>query len=88
MPEITWIQNRQNIIQLSTNFRPTVTSDGKATLYIDKVRPEDAGEYTIRASNSEGSVEQTARLSVQCERPMKYYFLYKPISQIIMNILG
>lgn len=67
MPEITWIYNRQTIIQPSTNVQPTVTPDGNISLHIVKVGPENIGEYTMRASNSEGSVEETAKLNIKCK---------------------
>ncbi|EUB61841.1 Muscle M-line assembly protein unc-89 [Echinococcus granulosus] len=64
MPEVTWIYNGQTAIQPSANFHPIVTPDGKASLRIDHVRPENAGEYKIRVTNQEGSVEKSARLDI------------------------
>ena len=39
--------------------------NGKATLSINEVYPEDEGTYTCKAQNSLGSVETTCRLTVQ-----------------------
>ncbi|KAL5965329.1 Muscle M-line assembly protein unc-89, partial [Taenia solium] len=64
MPKVTWIYNEQTVIQPSANFHPTVTPDGKASLRVDRIRPEDAGEYKIRITNPEGSAEKSARLDV------------------------
>ncbi|VDM30429.1 unnamed protein product, partial [Hydatigera taeniaeformis] len=63
-PEVIWIYDGQTAIQPGANFHTIVTPDGKASLRIDQVRPEDTGEYKIRVTNPEGSVEKSARLDV------------------------
>ena len=52
-----WIHNGQ-----VKSFEPKSTD-----LIFNNIRKEDAGLYTCRANNSEGSIERTLFLVVTCE---------------------
>ncbi|VDN97244.1 unnamed protein product, partial [Rodentolepis nana] len=53
MPEVTWFRGSQEI-RPTENTYVTMGPDGVASLHIEKARPEDAGDYTVRASNPAG----------------------------------
>lgn len=63
-PEVTWVFNHETEIKPSTYFQPQLTPDGRATLRIEKVFPEDAGEYSVRVVNPVGVAEKSALLDV------------------------
>ena len=62
-PKVTW--SKQN--SLLPVGRHVVESSG--ALIVKDVRPEDDGVYSCRAENFLGSVNTTAKLTVQCKLP-------------------
>ena len=42
-------------------------AESSGTLIVNNVRPEDEGFYSCRGENLLGSVNATAKLTVQCE---------------------
>lgn len=78
VPEATWIYNGQTVIQPTANFHTIITPDGKASLRIDQVRPENAGEYKIRITNPKGLAEKSVRLDVICKSSenSRFYAIY------------
>ncbi|KAG5445732.1 Muscle M-line assembly protein unc-89, partial [Clonorchis sinensis] len=66
-PEVTWLHNGE-IIKPSSYFQPTVLPNGEVRLVISSAYLEDAGDYTVQASNPAGETTATARLTVQ--RPL------------------
>ncbi|VUZ42957.1 unnamed protein product, partial [Hymenolepis diminuta] len=47
--EVIWLHKRQEI-QQTESTHIMVAPDGVVSLHIDKARPEDAGDYTVRVS--------------------------------------
>ncbi|VDK35248.1 unnamed protein product [Dibothriocephalus latus] len=68
-PEICWLFNHTDVIKPSSCVQMQQFPDGRAVLSITKVRPEDSGEYTVRATNPFGTVESTAELKVLTPLP-------------------
>ncbi|OON14167.1 immunoglobulin I-set domain protein, partial [Opisthorchis viverrini] len=66
-PEVTWLHNGE-IIKPSSYFQPAVLPNGEVRLVISSAYLEDAGDYTVQASNPAGETTATARLTVQ--RPL------------------
>ncbi|MCP9266046.1 Twitchin [Dirofilaria immitis] len=61
-PIVTWHKNADELRQ-STKYMKKYT-DNDYMITINRVKPEDAGEYTVRAKNSYGSKEEVAFLKV------------------------
>ncbi|KAK6110371.1 Fibronectin type III domain family protein [Brugia pahangi] len=61
-PIVTW-HKEANELKQSTKYMKKYT-DNNYMIVINRVRPEDAGEYTVRAKNSYGSKEEIAFLKV------------------------
>ena len=67
-PVVSWFFQGKPIAN-SEMFRIELTDDGRTSLEIPRVDVDDAGMYTVRASNSSGMVEALAMLFVEgsCE---------------------
>lgn len=63
-PQIKWLHNGEDIIPDGKNVTVRNNLDGSTSLIIDKVRPEDGGEYEAVASNPEGSASSAADVAV------------------------
>uniref|UniRef100_A0A1I7VVS1 non-specific serine/threonine protein kinase n=1 Tax=Loa loa TaxID=7209 RepID=A0A1I7VVS1_LOALO len=61
-PIVTWHKDTDELKQ-STKYMKKYT-DNNYMITINRVKPEDAGEYTVRAKNSYGSKEEVAFLKV------------------------
>lgn len=48
----------------SPHMKPDRSDDGQVTLAIDKVKPEDAGEYIVVAENELGDASSGAPVTV------------------------
>ena len=55
----------QEVIPDGEHVKSFVEPDGKCVLVIDKARPEDAGTYSVVASNPEGQASTDSKLTVQ-----------------------
>ena len=65
-PQVMWYHDQQPIKSDSVyQIRPG--EDGKFTLYLPEVFPEDSGVYTARAFNDVAEVETSATLTVTGE---------------------
>uniref|UniRef100_A0A915Q578 non-specific serine/threonine protein kinase n=1 Tax=Setaria digitata TaxID=48799 RepID=A0A915Q578_9BILA len=67
-PIVTWYKDTNELKQ-STKYMKKYT-DNNYMITINRVKPEDAGEYTVRAKNSYGSKEEIVFLKVieSCKR--------------------
>ncbi|XP_029048165.2 obscurin-like isoform X4 [Osmia bicornis bicornis] len=54
-PELQWFKNGEEIIPDGQRIKVVNLPDGSQALIIDKVTPEDAGEYQVIAGNTEGT---------------------------------
>uniref|UniRef100_A0A1B0DPE4 Uncharacterized protein n=1 Tax=Phlebotomus papatasi TaxID=29031 RepID=A0A1B0DPE4_PHLPP len=63
-PEIKWTHNGEEI-HPNEHFKVTTAPKGASTLVIDRVDPNDAGEYKVIATNDEGAATSKARLFVK-----------------------
>lgn len=63
-PEIKWTHNGEEI-HPNEHFKVTTGPKGASTLVIDRVDPNDAGEYKVIATNDEGAATSKARLFVK-----------------------
>ncbi|XP_076316761.1 protein Obscurin-like isoform X4 [Tachypleus tridentatus] len=62
-PELKWLKNGQEILpsdRISFKQQP----DGAVGLVFDKVKPQDAGKYSVIAANDEGETRTCAPVSV------------------------
>lgn len=64
LPVVTWFFQGKPIANTEM-FRIELTNDGYTSLEIPKVDIDDAGVYTVRASNPAGMVEASAMLYVK-----------------------
>jgi len=67
LPTVQWFKDGAAIEDSSE--RSISYNNGTARLRIEQVSLEDQGEYTCKASNSEGTASSTARLSVERKFP-------------------
>nr|XP_033194935.1 obscurin isoform X7 [Bombus vancouverensis nearcticus] len=63
-PQLQWLKNGDELIPDGKHIKAVDLPDGTQALIIDKVTPEDAGEYTVIASNTEGTSSCTGTISV------------------------
>lgn len=63
--EIQWLHNGEVIKPDGDHVKITEQPNGLSALVIDKVVPDDAGEYVVKAINPEGSSKSEAKLSVK-----------------------
>ncbi|XP_043582472.1 obscurin isoform X6 [Bombus pyrosoma] len=63
-PQLQWLKNGEELIPDGKHIKAVDLPDGTQALVIDKVTPEDAGEYTVIASNTEGTSSCTGTISV------------------------
>ncbi|XP_060826020.1 obscurin isoform X7 [Bombus pascuorum] len=63
-PQLQWLKNGEELIPDGKHIKAVDLPDGTQALIIDKVTPEDAGEYTVIASNTEGTSSCTGTISV------------------------
>lgn len=61
-PQVTWTKDGKSIS--SSEIMEVKYKNGKATVLVNEVFPEDAGKYTCRATNSKGSVETSSKVVV------------------------
>jgi hypothetical protein len=61
-PQVTWTKDGKAIS--SSEIMEVKYKNGKATVLINEVFPEDAGRYTCRATNTKGSVETSSKVVV------------------------
>ncbi|XP_034177401.2 obscurin isoform X2 [Osmia lignaria lignaria] len=54
-PQLQWFKNGEEIIPDGQRIKVVNLPDGSQALIIDKVTPEDAGEYQVIAGNTEGT---------------------------------
>lgn len=59
--------NGKEIIPDGHNIKVVSQPDGTVCLIIDKVKPQDAGEYAVTASNEKGDVTSKGKLEVSGE---------------------
>ncbi|XP_044021283.1 obscurin isoform X3 [Aphidius gifuensis] len=64
VPILKWTHNGIEIVPDGQHIKIVSQPDGTHALLIDKVTPEDAGEYQVVASNSEGAEASKGILSV------------------------
>ncbi|XP_014247595.1 myosin light chain kinase, smooth muscle-like isoform X3 [Cimex lectularius] len=63
-PSVTWKNNNDTL--LSTSGNVTILSDGHYhSIEIEKVKPEDCGEYSCIAENSQGYVSTSCCLNIE-----------------------
>ncbi|KAG1714523.1 Muscle M-line assembly protein unc-89 [Nymphon striatum] len=63
VPEAKWTKDGEDI-KPDDRIHLETSPDGKATLKIDEVKPEDAGKYELVASNEAGSIKSSAPVTV------------------------
>jgi len=61
-PQVTWTKDGKSIS--SSEIMEVKYKNGKATVLVNEVFPEDAGKYTCRATNSKGSVETSSKVVI------------------------
>ena len=66
MPIVAWFFEEEEIHE-GDIYKMECTPDGTHSLFIPEAFPEDAGEYTVQATNEHGEVESTALLIVTGE---------------------
>lgn len=66
-PEIKWLLNNQ-AVATNERIKSTHDNEGNVRLEIDKVRPEDKGVYTVKASNPSGDAKCFAQLIVKSQK--------------------
>ena len=68
-PQVMWYHDQQPIKSDSV-YQITPGEDGKFTLFIPEVFPEDSGVYTAKAFNEISAVESSAVLTVTGEKQL------------------
>ncbi|XP_043515960.1 obscurin isoform X5 [Frieseomelitta varia] len=63
-PQLQWLKDGEEIIPDGNRIKTVTLPDGTQALVIDKVTPEDAGEYQVIAGNTEGTSSCKGRISV------------------------
>lgn len=63
-PEVTWYLNNEPIVE-NDRIKITKNDDGSNTLRITTARPNDKGNYTIKAKNRVGEAKSFAKLVVK-----------------------
>lgn len=63
-PEVTWFHDNEPI-KSDDIYTITPGPEGQSSLEIAEVYPEDAGEYTVKATNKAGVSAITANVIVQ-----------------------
>ncbi|XP_012273370.1 obscurin isoform X3 [Orussus abietinus] len=64
VPTLKWTHNGAEIVPDGQHIKIVEQPDGTCALLIDKVTPDDAGDYELEAINSEGSVSSKGSLQV------------------------
>ena len=64
VPEITWYYDGQPIKTDEIYKVVPGEVEGESTLQIPEIFPEDAGAYTVKATNEAGEIESTAVVTV------------------------
>lgn len=64
IPTLKWLHNGEEIKPSAQNAKMVQNPDGTACLIIENVRPQDAGEYQVVATNEIGAIASKAKLSV------------------------
>lgn len=65
-PNVIWRKDGRQIYE-GRRYKPSVKSDGTATLVISIADAEDDGEYTVEAINDYGKDRKAVNLTVLCE---------------------
>ena len=73
VPEITWYYDGQPIKTDDIYKVVPGEVEGESTLQIPEIFPEDAGAYTVKATNEAGEVESTAVITVTGNEPLPVY---------------
>ena len=60
--QVTWTKDGKSIS--SSEIMEVKYKNGKASVLVNEVFPEDAGKYTCRATNSKGSVETSSKVVI------------------------
>ncbi|GIY77540.1 titin [Caerostris extrusa] len=87
IPTLQWFHNNQEL-KPSRDFKVT-TEGGKSSLLIAEVFPDDAGVYSVKATNKTGQASTTATLNVISEvespkpEPIPPIFIKPLISQLV-----
>ncbi|KAK9307269.1 hypothetical protein QLX08_002302 [Tetragonisca angustula] len=63
-PQLQWFKDGEEIIPDGNRIKTVTLPDGTQALVIDKVTPEDAGEYQVIAGNTEGTSSCKGTISV------------------------
>lgn len=63
-PEVVWLCGEEPVVESST-VQIEYEDDGRCTLILAKVGPEDANVYTCRATNDHGETFCSAKLDIQ-----------------------
>ncbi|KAF5286087.1 hypothetical protein FQA39_LY16433 [Lamprigera yunnana] len=81
-PEIKWLKDGA-LIRPSSNIHTEQRPDGSVALTIDSIKPENAGSYSLLATNRLGESENTAQIDVE-KKPSKPEFILsmKPMTVV------
>lgn len=63
-PEVVWLCGEEPVVEAST-VQIEYEEDGRCTLVLARVSPEDANVYTCRANNDRGEAFCSAKLIVK-----------------------
>ncbi|KAK1878312.1 Myosin light chain kinase smooth muscle [Dissostichus eleginoides] len=63
-PEVVWLCGKEHVEESPTK-QIEYDEDGRCTLVLDKVGPEESGVYTCRATNDQGEAFCSAKLIVK-----------------------
>lgn len=62
-PEVVWLRGKEPLVE-SPSLQIEYEEDGRCTLVLANVGPDDGAVYTCRAANNHGETSCSAKLTV------------------------
>lgn len=86
IPKIEWYRNEQQLLEIK-GIEISQDGNGTCVLTITEVFPEDAGEYTCRASNKIGDALCTVSVTIEGNKFITTYWLFMFVYNTIIIVL-